>query len=393
MLELQKFLRNPENKPADLTDKYAIAVKRHPKYPNLVLFKYSQIESPFAEKIVQECRGIILDESNNWAVVSYPYNKFFNHGEGHAAPIDWATARVYEKVDGSLMTLYWYDNQWHVASSGTPDAGSNLYGTAFTFADLFWKVWRELGYKMPDDKIDTQFCYMFELCTPHNKIVVQHTANRLVFHGYRMLIDFPDADPSIRTALPADYEEGKPEDQAHRGWEIVKSYSLGSIEDVLKTLEHIPPTDGEGYVVCDAKFNRIKVKTPQYVALHHMRDGMGSRRMLEIVRSNESEEFLNYFPEFKSLHAQIKEKYLGLVNHLETEWNKVKDMDTGEEGSADHQKSCRKEFALAIRNVPHNGILFALRNGQIESIKQGLREMHIKHLVESLKIKEIIIEV
>jgi hypothetical protein len=43
--------------------------------------------------------------------------------------------------------------------------------------------------------------------------------------------------------------------------------------------------------------------------------------------------------------------------------------------------------------VPHNGILFALRNGQIESIKQGLREMHIKHLVESLKIKEIIIEV
>jgi hypothetical protein len=384
MLELQKFLRNPDNKPEDMTAKYGVSVKRHPKYPNLVLFKYSQIESPMGEKIVQECRGIILDESDNWAVVSYPYNKFFNHGEGHAAPIDWATAKVYEKADGSLMTLYWYDNQWHVASSGTPDAGGNLYGTNLTFAELFWKVWNELGYKLPStDEVATSFCYMFELCTPYNKQVVQHTANRIIFHGYRSVKEASDIPKRI-----ASYAEGSPVNVFNMayGWEIIKSYPLGTLDDVLKTLEHIPPTEGEGYVVCDANFNRVKIKTPQYVALHHMRDGMGSKRMLEIVRSNESEEFLNYFPEFKSMHTQIKEKYVGLLEQIESAWNKVKDMPKGD-------KQAQKDFALAIKDVPFNGILFGLRNGNIDSVKQGLRETHIKYLMETLKIKEIVIEV
>lgn len=373
MLELQKFLLDPSNKPEDLTAKLGIAVRRHPKYSNLVLFKYSQIESPMGDPLVQECRGIILDEAKNWAVVSFPYKKFFNHGEGHAAPVDWATARVFEKVDGSLMTLYWYDNQWQVASSGSPDAGGEVYGTNISFKDLFWKVWNELGYQLPQHKFA---CFMFELCTPYNKIVVQHTKNRIVFHGCRDVI--------------GNYVEMSPSAFSSFGWEMIKSYPLGSIEDVLKTLESIPPTEGEGYVVCDANFNRIKVKTPQYVALHHMRDGMGSRRMLELVRANESEEFLNYFPEFKSMHAQVKEKYTSLVEQLQAAWDKVKDMPKGT--TPEEIRQCKKDFALSIKDVQFNGVLFGLRNDNLESVKHGLRETHIKYLMEALKIKEIVLE-
>jgi tRNA splicing ligase len=53
--------------------------------------------------VVQECRGLILDESANWRIVAFPYTKFFNYGEEHAASIDWSTACVQEKLDGSLM--------------------------------------------------------------------------------------------------------------------------------------------------------------------------------------------------------------------------------------------------------------------------------------------------
>lgn len=78
----------------------------------------------------------------------------------------------------------------------------------------------------------------------------------------------------------------------------------------------------EGFVVCDANFNRLKVKAPQYVALackklaflflswkkkliiarspmsdmserNHRRD-VNVRQMLQIVRINESSEFLTY---------------------------------------------------------------------------------------------------
>jgi hypothetical protein len=100
-LVIQNFLRSGYSFD-ELSDKYAIDAKRHSVYNNLVLFKYNQIESPFSEQIVRECRGIILDENDNWNVVCQSMSKFFNLGEGHAATIDWTTARVQCKVDGCL---------------------------------------------------------------------------------------------------------------------------------------------------------------------------------------------------------------------------------------------------------------------------------------------------
>ena len=85
---------------AELAARFAVRGVRHPKYPNLILLKYNQIESPMAEPVVQECRGLILDEAADWRVVSFPYVKFFNYAEPLAAAIDWATAQVYEKLDG-----------------------------------------------------------------------------------------------------------------------------------------------------------------------------------------------------------------------------------------------------------------------------------------------------
>ena len=50
-----------------ITGHYKVNVKLHPKYPNLHMFKYSQIDSPMGSLVVQACRGIILDADNDWA--------------------------------------------------------------------------------------------------------------------------------------------------------------------------------------------------------------------------------------------------------------------------------------------------------------------------------------
>ena len=160
MIKTVEFLQN--NSIEKLTELYDITAKPHSKYPNLFHLKYNQISSPMHLPIVQECRGLILDRDQNWKVVAYPYSKFFNYGEEAAAKIDWRTAKIYEKLDGSLCTLYWYDNKWNVATSGTPDASGEVNGFGMTFEKLFWDVWSELGYDMPDDHLA---CYMFELMT------------------------------------------------------------------------------------------------------------------------------------------------------------------------------------------------------------------------------------
>lgn len=139
MMQVQKFLREGGTLSALLNTR-AIKANRSAVHPSLVLLKYNQIDSPMADPIVQECRGVILDESDDWRVVSRSFSKFFNAEEVHAAPIDWSTAVVQEKLDGSLCVLYFHAGKWRVQTSGHPDAAGQVGGEPFTFADLFWKT-------------------------------------------------------------------------------------------------------------------------------------------------------------------------------------------------------------------------------------------------------------
>jgi len=356
---LQDYLRS--GKTTDhLAEEFGIKAKRHGKYPELVLFKYNQLESPMGEPIVQECRGVILNEADNWNVVARPYDKFFNYGEGHASEIEWETAKVYEKLDGSLMTLYWYKDEWHVASSGTPDAGGDINGLGITFAELFWKTWNDLGYCKPSD--DRNNCYMFELMTPYNIVVVQHEESRLVLHGVRH-VNGAEFEPEL-------YADAY-------GWECVKTYPITNWDECVKASTELNGACSEGYIVCDMQFRRNKVKCPQYVAIHHLKEGFSPKRMLEIVRGVESDEVLAYFPQYADMIGAIREKYNTEVEAIREAYAKYKHIEN------------QKEFALSVKDMPFAAILFGLRKGQFESIEDGLAKMQIKHLMNRLKISDV----
>ncbi len=338
---------------------FGVKVRRHSVLENLACFKYSQYESPMDEIVVQQCRGIILDEANDWAVVSYPYNKFFNYGETNAAAIDWGSASVQDKLDGSLMTLYFYGEQWRVQSSGTPDASGEVSGYKMTFAELFWDTWKQLSYILPHGYED--YCFMFELETPYNRIVVQHSEHSLLLHGVR----------NIKT-----FVEESPQTWADKiGWKSVNSYPFGTIEALVAHAEQLDPLQQEGFIVCDADFNRIKLKSSEYVKLSHMKDGSSYRKLLSVVVNNESAEFLAYFQELQSLFDEISEKYSKLVTLLEREYDKYKAIEG------------QKDFAMTVKDFPYSGVLFALRAGKASSVRDymaGLPVTKVEQYLEAL---------
>lgn len=340
---------------ADLNNKYAIGARRHGRYPNLVLLKYNQIDSPMGEPIVQECRGIILDESNNWNVVSRPFDKFFNAAEGHAAQIDWSTASFYEKLDGSLCTIYYYNGEWHIATSGTPDAASGVNDYGFTFAELFWKTFWAAGYKLPENK---NVCYMFELMTPYNQIVVRHNFNRLVLIGAR--------DLTTGSELHVDQVDG---------YERVARFSLASLADAEDSFKHIDPTNQEGYVVVDAQFNRVKVKHPGYVALHHMKSGMSMRRLLEVVMAGEVSEVVAHFPEYEASINDINNRITAMRDEIAADFNKYS-------GLTD-----RKQFALAVAKTKFAAAMFSLFSGKVKTVDEYIKTLRIESLYDYLGLK------
>ncbi len=354
-MELQDYLIDKGL--TELAQEYNLKVNRHSQIDNLVCLKYSQIESPMGEKIVQQCRGIILDEANNWSVVSYPYDKFFNYGEGHAPELDWNTAKVYEKLDGSLMTLYFYQGKWRVQSSGMADGAGDVYDFGCTFSQLFWQVWQELEYQLPSE---TEYCFMFELMTPYNRIVVRQHQNDLVLHGVRNLKTLTESDPHLWGSKYS--------------WRVVNTYPLQTLAEIITASNSLDPMDSEGYIVCDAQFKRIKVKSPQYVAIAHLRSGFSSRRMLEIIATNEGEEFLNYYPEWTDLYHQIRVKYDALIQDIETQYSQHKNIAE------------QKDFALAVKHLPYSGILFNLRKGKTNSIRESLAQTSIHKLEDLLQV-------
>ena len=124
---LCKFINNNPNWESILSEyPYFITIR---KDGPLAIFNYNLLASEIVEgeteedtkrftcdfslPEVQEARGIIINYET-LEVVCWPFRKFGNYGESYVDTIDWRTARVQEKVDGSIMKL-WFNkltNNW-----------------------------------------------------------------------------------------------------------------------------------------------------------------------------------------------------------------------------------------------------------------------------------------
>lgn len=281
-LELRDFILSHENWEELLTtDPYNLKISRDGDY---IMFKYNQISSDFTIPLVREARGIIFRESD-WECVCEKFTKFGNYGESYCPDIDWATASVQEKVDGSLIGMF-YDNGWHICTNGTIDAfKAELNDVKYpTFGALVedampisWGEWEETA--------DPKCTYMFELVSPYNRVVIPYEETKLYFLGMR---DMEDG------------REWNPEDSdMSYAFEMPKRYPLHSLEDVQKAANALP-WDQEGYVVCDKNFNRVKIKNPQYVMAHYARNNgvVNTERLVQIVLDGEQEEFLTYASDY-----------------------------------------------------------------------------------------------
>ncbi|MFW6272476.1 MAG: T4 RnlA family RNA ligase [bacterium] len=362
-LEIQKYLLT--HSVQELEDEYSIIAKQHSIYPNLFLFKYSQIDSPMDNPIVQESRGLILDMNKDWSIVNMTYKKFFNYKEPNAVCIDWNSAKVMEKLDGSLINLWYYDNQWHVSTSGSPSANGSVYNNqedyGFTFKELFWQVWNEKNYRLPTEE---KLCFAFELITPYNQVVVRHKRCNIILHGVRNRETLDEYEPQL---FANKYN-----------WQCVKCYNFNCLDDVIKNCEDIDPLKQEGYVVCDNKFNRVKVKSPKYVLIHHMRDVLcADKKMLLLIQKNETSEFLTYFPYLKEKFDTLKRKYIILIHEIEKTYSKVCNIEN------------KKDFALEVKDLFYSDCLFKMHSNKIKSAKEYLSECRVSQLeklINNIKI-------
>jgi hypothetical protein len=332
---------------------------------NLASLKYNQIESPMREPIVQQCRGMVVDVEAR-RVLAWPYNKFWNHGEELAAPIDWSTARVQEKLDGSLIILRYdgADRGWCVASSGHPTAGGSFGSDARTFGQAFWDLARDGA--LHHRAANTRVTYLFELCATPNRVVVRHERPRLVLHGARWL----------ETGVELTRGELL-EHTAHMGCEIVREFPIRTIQDCLAAAEELDPLQQEGFVVVDAMCNRVKIKSPRYVILHHMKGEATPRRAVELWQTGETGELLTHFPELVPAISPIQDRLEDIARRA-----------ADEHDEALCRSFDRKSYAAMATRYPFSAVMFRMltdgRTGTdaARSIMRGMSLTALERLID-----------
>ena len=340
-------------------------------YDSKILLKYDQLESNMSLEEVQDCRGLIL-EKDTWKILSLPLRKFFNYGEGNAAKIDLSTAKCLYKIDGTFIHVYfdWNEKKWVAATSGMAEAEGEVNNvTNTTFSQLFWNT-----AKLDLSKLLIGNCYMFELCTPENIVVTPHTNYSVTLLAVR----------NINTLSEFSYDELVliSEDLSVNLVGFI-SMEIQTLDDVSKNFIDMPFSE-EGYVVIDKDFNRVKIKNPAYVAAHFLKSKSGFHHIMEIIKSNEVDEFIATFMHRKDEIHQLEVAYYKLMVKLGDLWLTLS-KETPLVGKT-QKHYAEQVFELTEKNKlkMFSGLFFSLVNNKISSISEYLREFDNKKLYEIL---------
>lgn len=249
-----KFINENRDNWEELLSNMNIKVK---KEGPLAIFNYS-IEADFYNPIVQEARGIIINV-DELEVVCWPFRKFGNFNEPYVDTIDWESARVLEKVDGSIIKL-WFNkitNNWQFSTNATISASDAPISGLFdiNYMDL---IKQAINYnQIPYDKLDKDTTYIFELVSPISRVVIYYYTTTLYHTGTRNNITGKEEELDIGIIKP-------------------KVYSLNSLEDCCNAAKELNKTNSEnevtneGFVVVDKNYHRIKIKSPDYLIVHRI---------------------------------------------------------------------------------------------------------------------------
>lgn len=333
----------------------------------VVSLNYSMIDSDMSQQICQECRGLIL-EIDTWEVVSRSFTKFFNIGEPLAAQtmqnFDWSTAQAYEKLDGSLISMYYYKDQWNAATRGVADANTEVYGYGVTFAEVIQTAMIDMGFKFSE--LNPDIWYSFELTSPLNRQVVEYQEYDLTLLAAWSRITGNEIPLSCLPEITAPK---------------AKMFPMTDLATLTEEVNKLDPFKQEGVVLVDGNFNRLKLKSMKYIEIFHAMQGIQNsfKNRVEAILSENFDDILSVLPEYLqnellALQATWKE----MVETIKEKYEEYKHIENP------------REFANAVKDFRWNPWVFNLKRGQSieESTARTLLATKITMVEDFLNMKK-----
>ena len=317
---------------------YCLKIKKNGPF---VIFNYNMLCSDLSLPIVQEARGIIFDADDWHSPVCHAFDKFFNYGEPNCANMHWDSVVVSEKIDGSIMKL-WFDGfGWNVSTNANifaidapcPDIRRHDYG------ELFWEgIDKHLSpaYIARSNwlsSLNKEFTYIFEMVSPYTRVVIPYEETDVYFLGARHNLtgqEFGcDADTAMMLCCGI--------------FPRPKLYPMQTLIQVTAAANTLP-WDAEGYVCYDKYFNRCKIKSPKYVMAHYARNNnvVTKWHIINVILKGERDEFLVYCSDYSNNLIEVEkqmDRFKDLMDNMGKMARTIRHLD-------------KKEFAKIVTKLP-----------------------------------------
>lgn len=329
----------------ELYSKHGIAGKVS---EGLLILDYDQLEVKWDEPYGYAARGLIL-KADDLSLVAFGLSKFFNYGEHYANEITWDASAVFEKIDGSMVCRWWNPIEGRFCFSTRYQLPAGLRESQVNGGIMTWEAMINRCFASCVDSLDQprDETWVFEVCSPHNMVVVNHSSFFVKLLAIRNIRTLEEKNVLGHPLAP-------------------QSYSFSSGEDVARFANTFPATQLEGFVVCDDKFNRIKVKSDQYVYLHRLKDNLNSvRNLVELARSKDYDEVVVHFPHIKPSLDMISSMIDEQIEAHQAAYDGLAHIAT------------QKEFAIALNatSLKCKACLFNIRSGKYRTAKDYILDM------------------
>lgn len=352
------------------------------------LIKYNQLFSDFKEPMVREARGIIIQKKGRkYRLVRIAFTKFFCVGDPNAKRDLYKLAHrkqwfVEEKIDGSLITLAWWDNKWHVSTSGNIDA----YKAPLSFANgdiqNFGKLFEYASKGKIDYKqLNKRFTYIFELVGLENKVVVPYEVEDIYYLGRRnnnTLLEVPYFKDNCAGVEDCKRPKCRVVDISKNPKKIIKELQR-EVNSFTKDQEHF-----EGYVISDSSLKtRVKMKSSKYLELSSQKgDGVFSaRKILLMIKDHKDDDVLSSFPEYKPQFDDIRNKLSNWMIELKNDIDEMKSL----------KFESRKDLAMWAKEKSFSSILFAAyntENSDMDWIEKEVYKIKIDNLLMYIGVRK-----
>jgi len=234
-------------------------------YGKYNLFKYSLIKGgnndiySNSNSIYREMRGLTIDIEND-AIVLCPFRKFFNINEIEETNIDIVKGylknakdvEITNKLDGSLLSVAYYDNHFVLGGTGSLDANTNFrLKEAETMLSDNHK-------QMIMDNADKTF--IFEYISLNDRHIVVYTKEQegIYLIGVRNITNGVE--------YPYKYIKKEYADKYHIP---MTQFDNRSLSDIIQSKKSYRGSDKEGWVITIDN-HRYKLKCDDYLELNHI---------------------------------------------------------------------------------------------------------------------------